>query len=80
VCAPQHLAGDLRAAVQSLDPRPPVYSVRTMDHRLENSLFARLPLRLGATLAAIQGAIGLLLAVLGLYGRGVWREPAHARD
>jgi predicted permease len=64
---PQSLAGDLRAAVQSLDPHLPVYSVRTMDHLLENSFFARLPMRLGATLAAFQGAIGLLLAVLGLY-------------
>jgi len=62
-----NLAGDLRAAVQSLDPHLPVYGVRTMDHLLENSFFARLPMRLGATLAAFQGAIGLLLAVLGLY-------------
>lgn len=57
---PQSLAGDLRTAVQSLDPHLPVYSVRTMDHLLENSFFARLPMRLGATLAAFQGAIGLL--------------------
>jgi putative ABC transport system permease protein len=64
---PANLAADLRAAVQSLDPHLPVYSVRTMDHLLENSFFARLPMRLGATLAAVQGAIGLLLAVLGLY-------------
>ena len=64
---PGNLAADLRAAVQSLDPHLPVYSARTMDHLLDNSFFARLPMRLGATLAAFQGAIGLLLAVLGLY-------------
>ena len=64
---PQALAGDLRTVVQSLDPHLPVYGVRTMDHLLDNSFFARLPMRLGATLAAFQGVIGLLLAVLGLY-------------
>jgi putative ABC transport system permease protein len=64
---PSTLAGALRATVQSLDPHLPVYSVRTMDHLMDYSFFARLPMRLGATLAAFQGAIGLLLAVLGLY-------------
>ena len=64
---PLALANDLRAVVQSIDPHLPVYSVRTMDDLMDTSIFALLPIRMGASLAAVQGAIGLLLAVLGLY-------------
>jgi predicted permease len=58
---------DLRAAVHALDPDLPVYSVLTMDEHLASSFFALMPLRTGAMLAAAQGVIGLLLAILGLY-------------
>jgi putative ABC transport system permease protein len=64
---PLALANDLRAAVRALDPHLPVYLVQTMDHLLENSYLARMPMRLGATLSALQGVIGLGLAVMGLY-------------
>jgi len=77
---PSVLANELRAAVQSLDPHLPVYSVRTMDHLLDNSFFARLPMRLGATLAAFQGVIGLLLAVLGLYSVVAYAVSRRTRE
>jgi ABC-type antimicrobial peptide transport system permease subunit len=38
-----------------------------MDEHLRSSVFALLPLRMGAMLTGIQGIIGLLLAVMGLY-------------
>jgi putative ABC transport system permease protein len=63
----QGLAAVLRGAVRRLDPDLPVYSVLTMDDHLAQSFFALMPLRMGAALAGVQGAIGLLLAVLGLY-------------
>ena len=34
---------------------------------MRESVFALMPLRMGASMAAVQGAIGLLLAVMGLY-------------
>jgi predicted permease len=64
---PQGLAASLRDAVHRLDPDLPIYSVLTMDDHLAQSFFALMPLRMGAMLAGVQGAIGLLLAILGLY-------------
>lgn len=64
---PAALAPAVRATLAALDPRLPVYNVRTMDELLATSIFALLPLRLGAVLASVQGVIGLGLAVLGLY-------------
>jgi predicted permease len=53
--------------LRELDPDLPVYNVRTMDRHLRESVFALMPFRMGATVAAFQGFIGLLLAVMGLY-------------
>ncbi len=64
---PAALAATVRATIASLDPRLPVFNVRTMEEMMANSLFAFMPLRLGAVLASVQGVIGLALAVLGLY-------------
>ena len=77
---PLALANDLRAAVRSLDPHLPVYNVRTMEHLLDNSFFALLPMRLGATLSVFQGVIGLLLAVLGLYAVVAYGVSRRTRE
>jgi predicted permease len=58
----------LRRVLAELDPDLPIYSVRTMDEHLRQSALAMMPLRLAATMAAAQGALGLLLAVMGIYG------------
>ena len=65
--APAGLMNAVRETAAALDPHLPVYNVRTMDEHLRSSVFALLPLRMGALLAGIQGVIGLLLAVIGLY-------------
>ena len=64
---PAALANTVRATLADLDPHLPVYNVRTLDELMASSLFAFMPLRLGAVLAAVQGVIGLGLAVMGLY-------------
>jgi predicted permease len=64
---PSSLAGPLTRILRDLDPDLPVFNVRTMDAHLRDSVFGLMPLRMGATMAAVQGAIGLFLAVTGLY-------------
>jgi ABC-type antimicrobial peptide transport system permease subunit len=67
-----HTAGDphgyvlsVRSLVQKLDPDLPVTDVRTMNEHLG---FAMYPARTSAFLFTISGALGLLLAMIGVYG------------
>ena len=57
----------LQKLVAQMDPDLPVFNVRTMDAHIRTSIFALMPLRAGAWMAGVQGAIALLLAVMGLY-------------
>jgi predicted permease len=66
--APATLAPAVRRVLQELDPHLPIYNLRTMEEHLRGSAFALMPLRMGAVLAGVQGVLGLLLAVMGLYG------------
>ena len=58
----------VRDALHQMAPHLPVYNVRTMEQHVHDSAFAMMPLRMGATLAAVQGLLGLLLALMGIYG------------
>lgn len=67
-----HTSGDpheyvqmVRSIVERLDPDLPVTDVRTMNEHLA---FAMYPARTSALLFAISGALGLLLAMIGVYG------------
>jgi len=64
---PHGLARSLRETIRAVDPDLPVYGLVTIDEHLASSALAFMPLRMGATMAGIQGGLGLLLAVLGLY-------------
>ncbi len=64
---PHALAHTLRETVRALDPDLPIYNLVTLDEHMKSSVFALMPLRMGATMAAIQGVIGLVLAIMGLY-------------
>jgi predicted permease len=57
--------GVIREAVQAVDPRVPVFNIRTMDERLD-AVLAR-P-RFYTTTLIFFGGLALLLAVIGLYG------------
>jgi len=63
----QDTVAEVRAIAQSLAPTIPVYGVRTMTEALHggNGL---LFFEIGASLAAALGLLGLILAVVGVYG------------
>jgi putative ABC transport system permease protein len=64
---PTSLAAPVQRVLTELDPELPVFNVRTMEQHMRDSVFAFFPLRMAVTMATAQGAIGLLLAVIGLY-------------
>jgi putative ABC transport system permease protein len=62
---PEAMIAAARQQVLALDPEMPIYDVRTLTERLENSLA---PERLNLSLLGIFAAVALLLASIGLYG------------
>jgi len=62
---PTALVSSVRNQIRVLDPAMAVYNIQTMQEHLRDAFF--LP-RLAATLFGVFGAIGLILAVVGLYG------------
>jgi len=77
---PRGLLRSAEDAVHALDPDLPVYSIGTMDDHLVSSFFALMPLRAGAMLAGVQGGIGLLLAILGLYAVVSYGVTSRTRE
>ncbi|MGA3323135.1 MAG: ABC transporter permease [Terriglobia bacterium] len=65
--SPQLLAGAVQHEIRTLDPDMPILDSRTMKEALEGDagFFA---LRLGAAVAAVLGTMGMVLAVVGVYG------------
>jgi predicted permease len=59
------LTGAVREKIHEIDPAMAIYNVETMQEHLRSALF--LP-RLAGTLFGTFGAIGIVLAVVGLYG------------
>ena len=64
---PLSLASAVQREIQSVDPTLPVYGVQLMRHSLNgvNGFFLA---RIGAMFASILGMLGLMLAVVGVYG------------
>jgi len=64
---PNALGKPVRAVFRDLDPNLPLYGERTMEDLMGASPLAYLPMRMGVTLTAAQGVIGLALAMMGLF-------------
>jgi predicted permease len=62
---PAAIVTSVRKQIRALDPGMAVYNIQTMQEHLRDAFF--LP-RLAATLFGVFGAIGLILAAVGLYG------------
>ncbi len=74
------LVPGLREVIRGLDPDLPVYGVTSLEDHLNTSVFALMPLRTGATIAAIQGLVALGLAVLGLYAVVSYSVTSRTRE
>jgi macrolide transport system ATP-binding/permease protein len=68
----------VRSLVASLTPGLPLFDVGTMDEALSSSGF--LLFRFGAVLAAALGVLGLILAVVGVYGVTSYATARRAHE
>jgi predicted permease len=71
------LVGLARERVRALDPNLPLYSVRTMEERVTDSLVVE---RLVAGLSAAFGFLATLLASIGLYGVMAYNVTRRTRE
>jgi predicted permease len=65
---PQAIAPDVLAVVRAIAPAAPVLSVRTMTDAVANGANGLMLFNVGAELTAALGLLGLILAVVGIYG------------
>jgi putative ABC transport system permease protein len=62
---PATLIAPARQAIAGIDPALPLFDIRTMDERLDRSVATT---RFNTALLTALGAVGLLLAAVGIYG------------
>jgi macrolide transport system ATP-binding/permease protein len=65
--APEPMIPEVERVIESLAPEMPVFDVKTMSEAL-NTLNGLLIFQIGAILAAALGFLGLVLALVGVYG------------
>ena len=75
---PAALAGAVKQQIHEIDRDLPLYNVRTMQHRFDESLARR---RFSMLLLGLFAAISLVLASIGIYGLWpIWSARVRARS
>ena len=65
--APESMASGILGIIREIEPAMPTFDVQTMTKALD-TINGLMLYRLGASLAALLGCLGLLLAIVGVYG------------
>jgi macrolide transport system ATP-binding/permease protein len=77
--APRALISQIQQEIRALDPAMTIVDMRTMKESLEGGTGFFI-FRLGASLAAMMGTLGLILAIVGVYGIVSYAATQRTRE